>query len=114
MGSEMCIRDSAGTAIAKISDHSVKCMIKSITLQDLVLITKRSDYIPELFSSASLTISLSQGSALAIQDIPAYLHAISAVEKNEKSGFIQLVFRFRELPANATESISEWLSRQRR
>ncbi|GGG58658.1 two-component system response regulator [Pseudohongiella nitratireducens] len=105
---------AAGTAIAKISDHSVKCMIKSITLQDLVLITKRSDYIPELFSSASLTISLSQGSALAIQDIPAYLHAISAVEKNEKSGFIQLVFRFRELPANATESISEWLSRQRR
>lgn len=105
---------AAGTAIAKISDQSVKCMIKSITQQDLILITKRSDYIPKLFSNASLTISLSQGSALTIQDIPAYLHALSAVEKNEKSGFIQLVFRFSELPANAAESINEWLIRQRR
>lgn len=105
---------AAGTAIAKISDQSVKCMVKSITIQDLTLITKRSDYVPALFSNASITISLTQGSPLTIQSMPAYLHALSAVEKNEKSGFIQLVFRFGELPANAAESINEWLSNQHR
>lgn len=105
---------AAGTAIAKISDQSIKCMVKSITLQDLTLITKRSDYIPALFSKASLTLSLSQGNALSLQDVPAYLHALSAVEKNESSGFIQLIFRFQALPADTAESLSQWVTSQRR
>lgn len=112
-GSSERSNKAVGTAIATISEQSIKCMIKSITLQELTLISKRAEFIPALFSKASLTLSLSHGSPLTLDAMPAYLHAISAVEKHENSGFIQLVFRFLELPENTANQLSQWVTSQR-
>ena len=72
-------------------------MIKSISIEELVLVCKRADQHPGVFEDVELTLSGGNHAGAAVQHISAYVHSCAATEKRQDAEFLQLQLRFLEL-----------------
>ena len=69
-------------------------MIKHISIDEVLLVCKRAAQHPSVFASVSVTLSPGNQAGQAINDLGAYVHSISAVEKRRDAEFLNLVLRF--------------------
>lgn len=86
-----------GTALLHWRQQEFKCMIKSISMEELILVCKRADQHPGVFEDVELTLSGGNHTSAAIQHIHAYVHSCAAMEKRPDAEFLQLQLRFIEL-----------------
>ncbi|WP_339858876.1 response regulator [Pseudohongiella acticola] len=83
-----------GTALVSWEDIEFRCMIKHISIDEVLLVCKRAAQHPSVFASVSVTLSPGNQAGQAINDLGAYVHSISAVEKRRDAEFLNLVLRF--------------------
>ena len=83
-----------GTGIIHWGDQELRCMIKAISIDEALMVTKRADAHPGVFESLTLTLSPGNQAAGSITGLNAYVHSCAAVEKRQDSEFVNLLVRF--------------------
>jgi len=83
-----------GTALINWGKVEFRCMIKAISIDEVLLVCKRGTEHPSVFASTSVTLSPGNQASKAIADLSAYVHSISAVEKRPDAEFLNLLLRF--------------------
>lgn len=83
-----------GTALVLWGKIEFRCMIKAISIEEVLLVCKRGSEHPSVFAPATVTLSPGNQSSKAISDLKAYVHSISAVEKRPDADFLNLLLRF--------------------
>lgn len=83
-----------GTALIAWEDIEFRCMIKAISIDEVLLVCKRGARHPGVFASAMLTLSPGNQASKAISELEAYVHSIAAVEKRPDAEFLNILLRF--------------------
>lgn len=99
-----------GTAVLQWQGIEYKCMVKSISLDEVALICKRAELHPGVFETLTLTLSPGNQSKLAIHDVSAYVHSTAAVEKREDAEFVQMLLRFNALDETQRRQLSHFIT----
>ncbi|MDO8906910.1 MAG: response regulator [Pseudohongiella sp.] len=98
-----------GTALVQWQQSEYKCMIKTISIEEVVLVSKRAERHPGVFEQLSLTLSPGNQTRLAINNINAYVHSCAAMEKREDSDFVQMLLRFTALDEEQRRQLSSFI-----
>lgn len=98
-----------GTALVRWGQVELKCMIKAISLEEVLLISKRAEKHPGVFEKLMLTLSPGNQAKLAIGNISAYVHSTSAMEKREDAEFLQMLLRFPALNDEQSQQLSSFI-----
>ncbi len=83
-----------GTALVIWDAVEFRCMIKAVSIDEVLLVCKRGTQHPSVFAPVTVTLSPGNQASKAIADVPAYVHSISAVEKRPDAEFLNLLLRF--------------------
>ncbi|KKO08907.1 response regulator [Pseudohongiella sp.] len=83
-----------GTALVAWGKIEFRCMIKAISVDEVLLVCKRGTEHPSVFADTTVTLSPGNQASKAISDLQAYVHSISAVEKRPDAEFLNLLMRF--------------------
>ncbi len=83
-----------GTGLIRWGEQTLKCMIKSISIEEVVLVIKRPEAHPQLLESLMLDILPGNDADRRIADVSCHLHSIAAVERKADAEFFNLVLRF--------------------
>lgn len=98
-----------GTALVRWGNSEFKCMIKAISLDEVLLVSKRAEHHPGVFESVSLTLAHGNQASLSISNITAYIHSSSALEKREDADFFQMLLRYTELDDEQRRQLSSFI-----
>ena len=83
-----------GTALLSWGGVEFRCMVKALSVDEVLLVCKRGPEHPGVFAQATVTLSSGNQASKAISGINAYVHSISAVEKRPDAEFLNLLMRF--------------------
>jgi CheY-like chemotaxis protein len=83
-----------GTGLIRWGDVELRCMIKSISIDEALMVSKRAACHPGVFEQVELTLSSGNGATKTINGLQAYVHSSSAVEKRPDSDFVNVLVRF--------------------
>ena len=98
-----------GTALVQWAEAEFKCMIKSISIDEVLLVSKRAHKHPGVFEQLVLTLSPGNQANLAINQIKAYVHSTAAMEKREDADFLQMLLRFTNLDDEQRRQLSSFI-----
>lgn len=104
-------RDSGrikGTALLRGEGEPIKCMVKSANMEEMLLVMKKTAAHPQLLEKVSVDIAPAQGSD-RLDDIPAWVHGLSVVQKQAASDFFNITLRFSDLDAGRKEKLSRFV-----
>ena len=97
-----------GTALLRGEGEPIKCMVKSASMEDMLLVMKKTAAHPQLLEKVSVDIAPAQGGN-RIDDVPAWVHGLSVVQKQADSDFFNITVRFSELDAASREKLSRFV-----
>lgn len=98
-----------GTALVLWGKVEFRCMIKAISIEELLLVCKRGTEHPSVFASATVTLSPGNQASNAISDLKAYVHSISALEKRPDAEFLNLLLRFNNPDVEQRAQLSSFI-----
>jgi len=98
-----------GTALLHWGDIEFKCMIKAISMDEVLLVSKRGEHHPGIFEMTSLTLSPGNQASNSISNITAYVHSIAALEKREDADFFQMLLRYSGLDAEQRGQLTSFI-----
>jgi DNA-binding response OmpR family regulator len=98
-----------GTGLIFWEGTDFKCMVKAISLEEVLLVCKRGDKSPGVFDRVSLTLSPGNRASKSINHINAYVHSCAAVEKKPDAEFINLILRFTDLTADQNQLLGDFI-----
>lgn len=98
-----------GTGLIFWDGIDFKCMVKAISLEEVLLVCKRGDKHPGVFDKVSLTLSPGNQASKSISQIKAYVHSCAAVEKKPDAEFINLILRFTDLTTEQHELLTNFI-----
>lgn|SRR5690606_905035 len=98
-----------GTALVRWGNVEFKCMIKTISIEEVLLVSKRGDQHPGVFEKLELTLSPGNHANLSISNIKGYVHSIAALEKREDAEFFQILVRFTALDETQKGQLSSFI-----
>ena len=98
-----------GTGLIRWGDIELRCMIKSISMDEALMVSKRAPRHPGVFEQVDLTLSAGQGAAKTINGLKAYVHSTSAVDKRPDSDFVNVLVRFSEPNEEQRKLLSEFI-----
>ena len=101
---------SRGQAVLRFPDGELPCLIKAISLKEIVVLLKRSDVLPQILSS--VVLDLEQGDQVTeVARLNAYIHALSGVESNGEIQWVQAHCRFVDKDPQKLDYISRLIAR---
>lgn len=83
-----------GTALLRWQQLEFKCMIKALSIDELMLVCKRAERHPGVFEEVDLTLSHGNAPGTLLQGVRAYIHSCIAMEKRPDAEFLQMQVRF--------------------
>lgn len=86
-----------GTALISWGKIEFRCMIKTISIEEVLLVCKRGTDHPSVFAPVAVTLSPGNQASKTITDLSGYVHSISAVEKRPDAEFLNVLLRFDSL-----------------
>jgi hypothetical protein len=98
-----------GTALVRWGNTEFKCMIKAISIDEVLLVSKRGENHPGIFEKTSLTLSPGNQTNMSITGINAYVHSIAALEKREDADFFQMLLRYSNLNAEQRGQLTSFI-----
>ena len=101
---------SKGQAVLRLAEGELPCLIKAISLKDIVVMVKRGDLLPQILSSVVVDLDegeLSQDVAL----LNAYIHSLSAIESAGDIQWVQAQCRFVDRDPQKLDYISRLIAR---
>lgn len=99
-----------GQAVLRLPEAALACVIKAISLKDMVVLVKRGEILPQILSS--VVVDLEQGAGAGdIARLNAYVHALSAVESGGEIQSLQVHCRFVDNDPQKLDYISRLVAR---
>lgn len=99
---------SKGKAHLRFSAGVLDCLIRDLTLQELVGFVQRGDAVPVLFEATVLDICDTQGKAIA--RINGYISAVQAAEPRIDTKLIKITVRFVDDDPVKFDSLSKYIT----
>ena len=100
---------SRGRGILRLPNAELPCLIKAISLKEIVVLVKRGDVVPQILSS--VVLDLEQGQNSEVARLNAYVHALNAIESNGEVQWIQALCRFVDNDPQKLDYISRLIAR---
>jgi len=82
-----------GTALLRWQQIEFKCMIKALSIDEMMLVCKRAERHPGVFEEVDLTLSHGNAPGALVQGVRAYIHSCTAMEKRPDAEFLQIQVR---------------------
>lgn len=98
-----------GTGLIRWGDVELRCMIKSISIEEALMVSKRAARLPGVFEQVELTLSSGNSTATTIKGLQAYIHSSAAVEKRPDSDFVNVLVRFTGPNEEQSKLLSEFI-----
>ena len=98
-----------GTGIIKWQTVDFRSMIKAISMEEVLMVSKRADRHPGVFERVTVTLSPGNPAGELIADLNGYVHSCSAVEKRPDAEFINMIIRFSGLDESQRQQLSEFI-----
>ncbi|ALO47664.1 response regulator [Pseudohongiella spirulinae] len=98
-----------GTGLIRWGDVELRCMIKSISIDEVLMVSKRAPRHPGVFEQVELTLSSGNSATKTINGLQAYVHSTSAVEKRPDSDFVNVLVRFSGPDEEQRKLLSEFI-----
>ena len=98
-----------GTALLSWEDVEFRCMIKTLSIEDVLLVCKRGARHPSVFDMVNVTLSPGNQSGNAITGLNGYVHSISAVEKKPDAEFLNVQLRLNDMTADQRLMLSNFI-----
>ena len=104
------ISQSRGPGMLRLPEGELACLIKALSLKEIVVMVKRGDLHPQILSS--VVIDLEQGGQSSeIARLNGYVHALSAVETAGEIQWLQVHCRFVDNDPQKLDYISRMIAR---
>lgn len=100
-----------GKAVLRLPDAELPCLIKAISLKEIVVLVKRGEQLPEILSSVVLDLEQGEQQESEVARLNAYIHALSAVESGGDIQWIQAHCRFVDNDPQKLDYISRLIAR---
>lgn len=97
-----------GTAEMIGTSESFKCMVKSASLEDILLVMKKTAGHPQLLEKVRLDIAPAQ-SGERINNVQAYVHSLAASRKQADAEFFNVTLRLLENSPETTDEYSRFV-----
>lgn len=98
-----------GTGLIRWGDVELRCMIKAISIDEALMVSKRASRHPGVFEQVELTLSAGSSAARTIEGLRAYVHSSSAVEKRPDSEFVNILVRFSDPDKEQRKLLSDFI-----
>ena len=101
---------SKGQAVLRLAEGELSCLIKAISLKDIVVMVKRGDLLPQILSS--VVVDLDEGElSQDVARLNAYIHSLSAIESAGDIQWVQAQCRFVDRDPQKLDYISRLIAR---
>ena len=98
-----------GQARLRLSNGEFACVIKALSLKDVLLVIKRGEALPQVLDNAVL--DLEQGDEAEVARLNAYVHSVSALEARPDSEWLQIICRFVDSDPKKLDYLSRLIAR---
>lgn len=98
-----------GQARLRLSNGEFVCVIKALSLKDVLLVIKRGEALPQVLDNAVL--DLEQGDEAEVARLNAYVHSVSALEARPDSEWLQIMCRFVDSDPKKLDYLSRLIAR---
>ncbi len=98
-----------GQARLRLSNGEFACVIKALSLKDVLLVIKRAEALPQVLDNAVL--DLEQGDEAEVARLNAYVHSVSALEARPDSEWLQIMCRFVDSDPKKLDYLSRLIAR---
>ncbi|NLU12869.1 MAG: response regulator [Gammaproteobacteria bacterium] len=98
-----------GQARLRLSNGEFACVIKALSLKDVLLVIKRGEALPQVLDNAVL--DLEQGYEAEVARLNAYVHSVSALEARPDSEWLQIMCRFVDSDPKKLDYLSRLIAR---
>lgn len=102
---------SRGQAVLRLPDAELNCMVKAISLKEVVVLLKRGEVLPQILSS--VVVDLEQGEENSeIARLNAYIHGLTAIDGgSDEIQWLQVHCRFVDKDPQKLDYISRLIAR---
>ena len=101
---------SKGQAVLRLAEGELSCLIKAISLKDIVVMVKRGDLLPQILSS--VVVDLDEGElSQDVARLNAYIYSLSAIESAGDIQWVQAQCRFVDRDPQKLDYISRLIAR---
>ena len=101
---------SKGQAVLRLAEGELPCLIKAISLKDIVVMVKRGDLLPQILSS--VVVDLDEGElSQDVARLNAYIYSLSAIESAGDIQWVQAQCRFVDRDPQKLDYISRLIAR---
>lgn len=101
---------SRGQAVLRLPEAELGCMIKAISLKEVVVLVKRGEVLPQILSSVVVDLE-QEGQDSEVARLNAYVHALSAIESGGEIQAVQVHCRFVDKDPQKLDYISRLIAR---
>lgn len=99
---------SLGTASIRFASHALRCIIKSLTLNEIRVIARRGDEaFPGILEQAAVDIEISEDKMARLN---GYVQQLQAVEKRQDTDFVSVTIRFVDEDPQKFEDLSRYIA----
>ncbi|MFB1010628.1 MAG: response regulator [Thiopseudomonas sp.] len=101
---------SKGQAVLRMAEGELPCLIKAISLKDIVVMVKRGELLPQILSS--VVVDLDEGElSQDVARLNAYIHSLGAIESGGDIQWVQAQCRFVDKDPQKLDYISRLIAR---
>ena len=97
-----------GTGVVKFGSGQVKCMIRGISNDEMIVVAKNSSVTPTILEAVKLDLSPS-GEGGIVTDIGGYIYSLTAMEKKASAEFFSMNIRFNTEDKQTREQVTQFL-----
>ncbi len=98
-----------GQGNLRMTNGESDCVIKTLSLKDVLLIVRRTEVLPQILDT--VVLDLEQGEQAEVARLNAYIHAITALDSSADSQWLQVQCRFVDKDPQKLDYISRLIAR---
>lgn len=98
-----------GQGNLRMTNGESDCVIKALSLKDVLLIVRRTEVLPQILDT--VVLDLEQGEQAEVARLNAYIHAITALDSSSDSQWLQVQCRFVDKDPQKLDYISRLIAR---
>jgi DNA-binding response OmpR family regulator len=98
-----------GTGVIKFPNGQVKCMVRTINNDEMVVVAKASSAMPNILSDVTADISSGNDNGSTVTGIDGFIYSLTAMEKKPSSEFFTMHIRFSTSDKHTREQVAQFL-----
>ncbi|MDX1491312.1 MAG: hypothetical protein R3332_08495, partial [Pseudohongiellaceae bacterium] len=98
-----------GTGVIKFPGGQVKCMVRAITNDEMVVVAKVAASSPAILAPIKADLSPGNDASSIVSDISGFIYSLAAMEKKPSSEFFTMHIKFDSSDKHTREQVTQFL-----